>query len=93
MKKITREAYNDIKGSLMLGSVADQIKFTKGKFTVHELRLIDKSKSYEDYRKAVDEVNFKDETKQANRMKFRYYSPEQLKEIKEKLHAIEKLFL
>lgn len=93
MKKLTRDAYNDIKGSLMLGSVADQIKFVGNKYTVHELRLIDKSKSYEEYRKAVDEVNFKEETKAANSMQLRYFSPEQLKEIKEKLHAIEKLFL
>ncbi len=93
MKKITREAYNDIKGSLMLGSVADQIKFVGNKYTVHELRLIDKSKSYEEYRKAVDEVNFKEETKAANSMQLRYFSPEQIKEIREKIQAIERLFL
>lgn len=93
MKKLTREAYNDIKGSLMLSSVAEQIKFTKGKFTVHELRLIDKSKSYEEYRKAVDEVNFKEETKKANSMMFAYLSPDQIKDIVGKLDSVKALFL
>ena len=93
MKKITREKYNDIKGSLMLSSVAEQLRFFKGIYTVTELRMIDKSKTYEEYRKAVDEHNFDQETKAANNMKVAYLSPEQCKDIIEKLESIKAHFL